>query len=118
MNLSIVEGCFQIEFTFTEQLLAARLNGIWRVPLTSIVRVTTDLPPTNWREIRAPGTAIPCVIKAGTYYTDRGKEFWYVTRKNDFAKVLNIKLDHDSYERIVLNDIENNLEWQERLTRQ
>ena len=31
-----------------------------------------------------PVTFIPGVIKAGTYLTNRGKEFWYVTRKNRF----------------------------------
>jgi hypothetical protein len=115
MILSIVDGCFQIEFTSTEQFLAVRLHKFWQIPLTNITNVTTDLPPNKWNDLRAPGTAVPCVIRAGTYYTDRGKEFWYVTRKNDFGKVLNIELANDSYQRIVLNDVENHLQWQQRL---
>ncbi|WP_353932665.1 hypothetical protein WJM97_08795 [Okeanomitos corallinicola TIOX110] len=115
MNLNIIDDCLQIEFTFTEQLLAARLHKSWQIPLTNIIQVTTELPPNTWKEIRAPGTAIPGVIKTGTYYTDRGKEFWYVRRKNNFGNVLNIQLANESYQRIVLNNIENNDEWQQKL---
>ena len=35
------------------------------------------------KEIKAPGTSIPGLIKAGTFYSNRGKEFWYVTKGKD-----------------------------------
>jgi hypothetical protein len=47
------------------------------------------LSPT-WKEIRAPGTAIPGLIKAGTYYTFRGKEFWML-KKKDFPIRIELK---------------------------
>ncbi|WP_254444709.1 hypothetical protein [Anabaena sp. UHCC 0187] len=81
MELSIIDDKLQIEFSLKEQLLAVRFNKIWQIPLTHIIQVTTDLPPNDWKELRAPGSFVPGVIKAGTYYTDRGKEFWYVTKK-------------------------------------
>ena len=116
MELSIIDDKLQIAFSLKEQLLAVRLHKIWQIPLSHIIQVTTDLPPNNWKELRAPGSFGPGVIKAGTYYTDRGKEFWYVTKKNDFDNVLNIQLEDENYKRIVLNDIENNLEWLRQLT--
>ncbi|MFM6134684.1 MAG: hypothetical protein ACKPCP_11040 [Sphaerospermopsis kisseleviana] len=116
MDLSIIDHNLQIEFSLKEQLLALRFNKLWEIALTHIIQVTTDLPPNNWKEIRAPGSFVPGLIKAGTYYTDRGKEFWYVTRKNNFGNVLNIELVEEDYKRIVLNDVENHWEWQNRLT--
>lgn len=116
MNLSIIDNNLQIEFTLKEQLLCVRLNKIWQIPLSNITQVTTELPSTNWRDIRAPGTSIPGIIRAGTYYTGRGKEFWYVTKKNNFGNVLTIELGNENYQRIILNDIENNQKWQQQLT--
>ncbi|MTJ54019.1 hypothetical protein FJR38_15875 [Anabaena sp. UHCC 0253] len=117
MNLSIIDDKLQIEFSLKEQLLAVRFNKLWQIPLTHIIEVTTDLPPNNWKEIRAPGSFVPGLIKAGTYYTDKGKEFWYVTKKDDFGNVLNIELEDEDYKRIVLNSVPNNLEWRSQLTR-
>ncbi|MBD2450396.1 hypothetical protein H6G76_25220 [Nostoc sp. FACHB-152] len=112
MQLSIVEEKLQIEFTWKEKLLAARFHKLWQIPLANIKNVTTAKPQSTWKELRAPGTLIPGVIKAGTYYTDRGKEFWYVNKDSDY---LNIELQDESYERIILT-VENNNYWQQQLT--
>ncbi len=53
----------------------------FEISLEHIVEVRTEAPETSWREIRAPRTYLPGVMKAGTYYTPRGKEFWYATKK-------------------------------------
>lgn len=111
MQLSIVEKKLQIEFTGKEQLLAVRFHKLWQIPLVNIEEVTTAKPQSNWKELRAPGTFIPGVIKAGTYYTDRGKEFWYVNQDKNY---LNIKLQDESYKRIILT-IDNNNYWQQQL---
>ncbi|MGB7059068.1 MAG: hypothetical protein WBD58_15290 [Geitlerinemataceae cyanobacterium] len=80
-------------------------------PLEHIQRVTTEEPSSSWREIRAPGTFIPRVIKAGTYYTSLGKEFWYVTRDRDY---LAISLKNESFDKIVLT-VDRNTSWLERI---
>ncbi|MBD2436288.1 hypothetical protein [Nostoc sp. FACHB-110] len=112
MQLSIVENKLQIEFTWQERLLAARLNKLWQIPLANIEEVTTAKPQSHWKELRAPGTFIPGVIKAGTYYTDRGKEFWYVNQDSNY---LIIELQDESYNRVILT-IDNNNYWQQQLT--
>lgn len=112
MQLSIVDDQLQIEFTWKEQLLAVRFQKIWEIPLTHIKQVTTAKPQSSWQELRAPGSFVPGLIKAGTYHTNRGKEFWYVNRETNY---LTIELQDESYKRIILT-INNNQFWQQRLT--
>jgi hypothetical protein len=113
MQLGIIDNKLQIEFTLKEQLLAVRWHRIWQIPLAHITQVTTTEPQSNWKELRAPGSFIPGVVKAGTYYTNRGKEFWYVDRETDY---LTVELQNESYARIILT-VGNNLGWQQQLTR-
>ena len=113
MNLTITEGNLHIELAFKEQLAAARLHKLWEIPLSHIQQVTATAPKTTWKELRAPGTFIPGWLKFGTYYTERGKEFWLVNyRQNNY---LTIELQKESYQRIVLT-IENNEFWQQKIS--
>jgi hypothetical protein len=114
MNLSIIDQKLHIEFKLQEQLLAARLHNSWEIPLEHIQAVTTAKPESNWKELRIPGSFIPGIIKAGTYYTNRGKEFWYVNRDKDF---LTIELQDESYKRIILT-VDDNESWREQITHQ
>jgi hypothetical protein len=112
MNLNVVDQNLQIEFTFKEQLLAARFHKLWQIPLAHIIQVTTVKPQKNRQELRTPGSFFPGVIKAGTYYTNQGKEFWYVTQDRDY---LTIELRDEPYQRIILT-IDNNESWQQTLS--
>ena len=97
MKLQIVNDTLDIQFSTTEKILA--IHGSMAVPLSHIVQATgMPLEPT-WMQIRMPGTNIPGIIKAGTYYTNRGKEFWYLTRGNE---VLRLEFKDESYDRIVI----------------
>lgn len=114
MQLTITDNKLQIEFTWKEQFWAVRWQQLWQIPLAHIKQATTAKPQSSWKELRSPGSLIPGVIKAGTYYTDRGKEFWYVNRDADY---LTIELEDESYKRIILT-IDNNSYWQEQLITQ
>ena len=114
MNLSIIGDKLQIELEWYEQLWAFTLNKTLEIPLNHIQSATTEEPASNWAEIRAPGTFLPGVIKAGTYYTKNGKEFWYVTSDKHY---LTLELNNESYKRIVLT-LEGNEAWQERISEQ
>ncbi len=111
MNLSITGNQVCIELEWYEQLWAFTIDKTLTIPLANIEAVTTDEPLSNWAEIRAPGTFLPGVIKAGTYYTRQGKEFWYVTRDKDY---LTLNLKDESYKRIIIT-IDHNQEWMERI---
>lgn len=108
MKLEISNGKLKIDLGDLEKVLAVR--GGFEIPLENIVKAGTEAHRTGWRETRAPGTHLPGAIKAGTYYTPRGREFWYVTEKG----VLVLELEHESYTRIVLS-MDGNKEWAERI---
>lgn len=111
MKLSVEGNKLKVRLEGLEKLLA--LKGAVEVPLELIERVSTEEPARSWRDIRAPGTYIPKLVRAGTYYTPRGKEFWYVTRGR---RPLVIELRAGGYKRIVLGlrDGENE-RWKRRL---
>jgi hypothetical protein len=69
MKLHLENDSLTIELEWYEQLWAFTIDRQMRIPLNQIDRVTTAEPESNWAEIRAPGTFLPGIIKAGTYYT-------------------------------------------------
>jgi hypothetical protein len=111
MQLSISDQTLNIDLDGWEQLWAFYFNADLKVPLAHITEVSTELPASDWREVRLPGTFLPGVIKAGTYYTPNGREFWYVTQRDRY---LTLKLENEFYNRIVLA-IDDNLLWAERI---
>jgi hypothetical protein len=113
MKLYLADNLLTIELEWYEQLWAVTLDRQMHIPLDRIDRVTTTEPQSNWAEIRAPGTFLPGVIKAGTYYTKRGKEFWYVTADRNY---LTLELHDEPYQRIAIN-IADNTAWGERIDR-
>ena len=110
MKLTIYEGKLRIGFGNFERVLAVKRG--FEIPLEHIVEVKTEAPKTSWKEIRFPGTYVPGVIKAGTYYTPRGKEFWCVTKKG----CLVLELRNEPYKRIVLS-VERYEQWAERINK-
>ena len=96
----------------TERLWSFKFGPI-SVPRQHVIGAEATLPPTTWKELRAPGTFLPGVIKAGTYYTDRGKEFWYAVRSRRDSP-LTIELQEESYRRLVIT-IEDAANWAERI---
>jgi hypothetical protein len=114
MNLSINHTNLVICLDWVERLLAVHLGETITIPLSQILSVSADLPPTTWREVRAPGSFVPGLIKAGTYYTDEGRAFWYVTPKHQY---LNLQLSTDEYYKRIVVNVENAAEWVDRLQR-
>lgn len=114
MNLIITNENLQIKLTFLEQFFAFRFRKNLEIPLAHIKQLTTAKPRSSWKDLRSPGTFLPGVIRAGTFYTERGKEFWYVTKDRNY---LVIELKDESYQGIILN-VDNNEFWRQRLTQQ
>jgi len=108
LKLEISNVKLRIDLGDLEKALAIR--GGFKIPLQNIVKAGTEAHRTGWKEVRAPGTHLPGVIKAGSYYTPRGKEFWYVTDKG----VVVLELENEPYQRIILS-IDENKEWAERI---
>ena len=91
VKLGIIEKILGIHWSF-------------KIPLEDISETHTRIPIQSFKELRFPGTFFPGIIKAGTYLTERGREFWYVTRKKKF---LTIELKKGFYKRIILSVNEN-----------
>lgn len=87
IHLSLIEKIFS-------------LHGDFRIPKKDIVNVSQDLPRSTWRDLRIPGTFFPGLIKAGTYFTPRGREFWYVTRFQN--EPVSIELKNSFYKHLIL----------------
>lgn len=84
-----------------ERLLAGRRRSELVVPLERIEGVSTRRPDRQRKRLRWPGTHIPSLIKAGTYVSAAGREFWYVTRDRDYL-VVSIAGRDERYCRLVL----------------
>lgn len=46
--------------------------------------MSTGPPASSLKDVRLPRTHLSGMVKAGTYLTGRGKEFWFVTRGRRF----------------------------------
>lgn len=99
MQLTIEDSAIKIQLEPAERLWAFHLSSQIQVPLNSLSSVRLERPETTWRELRSPGTYLPGVIKAGTYYTERGREFWYVQGNQ---RCLCLDMSAGYYKRIVL----------------
>ena len=111
MKLSITNNKLRIELSFAEKF--ASLKNSFEIPLKNIRFVSTKKPKAGIFDIRAPGTYIPGLIRAGTYFSKRGREFWFVKKNKNH---LIIELADEKYTRIILS-IENNKDWERRIKR-
>lgn len=87
-----------ITLSFWEKIWS--VHGNFVLEKSNVSSVSLGKPQSSWKELRVPGTMLPGVIKAGTYLTNRGKEFWYVSRTNKFP--ITIELRSSSYKRLVI----------------
>lgn len=111
MKLSLVNDTLKIHWEWYEQLWGFNWQNPFVIPYSHITAVSIDEPQSNWKELRAPGTFLPGVIKAGTYYTPSGREFWYVTQDCNY---LILELQDETYQRIILT-LENSHFWQDQI---
>jgi hypothetical protein len=96
MKLHLEDSTLHIELSVSEKVLS--LRGSFAIPWSHITEVKAAEPESNWWDIRAPGTFLPGVIKAGTYYTRRVKEFWYYPKGK---KPLVLELKDENYKRVI-----------------
>lgn len=112
MNLAIEDDRLTLTLQGAERLWAFKLAPIV-IRRADVVRAEPALPPSSFFDIRAPGTGLPGVIRAGTYYTDRGTEFWYVVRSRK-DQPLTIELSSVPYRRVAVT-IDGAVGWAARI---
>jgi hypothetical protein len=97
VNIIIDNDVIRIELSSLEKII--EFHGSFKIPISQIREISTDLLPPKWKEIRAPGTAIQGLTKAGTYYTYRGKEFWMLKKSDN---PIRIELSNNKLKRLIL----------------
>lgn len=82
------------------------LHKIWAlknqlsIATKNIVRAyQDDSELTGWKGWRMPGTHIPYVITAGTYYKNGDRTFWDVVNKEN---AIIIKLKDEKYQKLII----------------
>lgn len=98
MQIFFDDSNLYIKFNTIEKILGVHWS--FTIPLNTISDIRTDSPTHLSHGLRFPGTFFPGLIKAGTYLTSRGKEFWYTTRNKKF---LSIEIRQGFYKRIILS---------------
>lgn len=115
MNLILTVNTLRITWTGSERLWAVLLKPELEIPLAAITQVSTEPAEMGRWDLRAPGTAWPRVIRAGTYYTQRGRELWSVQAPQEPEGYLVLDLQESHYQRVVLK-LPNNQLWCDRIS--
>jgi len=91
----------------TLHLTVEGMDKVWAlksqlsIPLRNItaVRLDGEIAKKWWHGLKMPGTSIPFVITAGTFYQDGKRVFWDIHHPQE-AVVLS--LDHETYDELVI----------------
>lgn len=112
MNISFVDDQkLQISWEWYEQVLAFNYHQNIILPYDHIQSISTSIPASSWAEIKSPGLTLPGVMKVGTYYSSRGKEFWYVTQEQNY---LTLELTNENWQRIIIT-VDDHQTWAEQI---
>ena len=99
-----------VDFSVDGGILEIRVRGVhklWalksriRLPLAGVrdVRHDPDVARTLWKGWRLPGTHVPGLITAGTFYRGGEREFWDVRRPR---RVVVVELEAAAYDRLIV----------------
>lgn len=100
MKLTITSKYLKIFFSLQEKLLG--FHGNFTVPRNHVKKIHHTLPKKGFY-LRCPGTYLPWIITAGTYYVKRKtweREFWYYQHH---TPPIVIELRDEKYDRLVIN---------------
>lgn len=99
VDLSVAEGKLTLHVRGADKLWA--LKSSLEIPLVHIARVRSDPEVARgwYHGIRMPGTNVPGVITAGTFYQDGKRIFWDVHHPE---KTIVIELHDENYNQLIV----------------
>jgi hypothetical protein len=99
VDLSISDGKLSLHVRGADKLWAFKSS--LEIPLAHIAGVQADSEVARgwWHGIRMPGTNLPGVITAGTFYQDGNRVFWDV---HNPEKTIVINLHDERYNKLVV----------------
>lgn len=98
MKIQLAQSNLKIQLNPFEMWVS--FHGSLAIPLVNVSCAAADKPAWNMVSIRSPGTHIPFLLKAGTYQSSSGREFWCATLK---SRHLVIFLNGWNFDRIILS---------------
>ncbi|MBI2548611.1 hypothetical protein HYW21_04645 [Candidatus Woesearchaeota archaeon] len=112
MEIRLTQDTLVIVFAGLEKVAA--LKGTLTIPRNCILLADASIPWKHWTWFRV-GTYIPFFLKAGTFWTDKGKEFWYVKHG---MYGLTVELQNAPYKRIVLGlSAKESMQWAKQINK-
>ena len=99
VDLSISEGKLLLHVHGADKLWA--LKSSLEIPLQHVAAIRADPEAARgwWHGLKLPGTNIPGVITAGTFYQDGKRVFWDV---HDPEKTIVIDLHDERYNQLIV----------------
>jgi hypothetical protein len=99
VDLTIADGKLKLNVEGADKLWA--FKGNLEIPLEHIAGIRADAEIAHgWLHgIRMPGTSIPGVITAGTFYQEGQRVFWDVHNADN---AIVIDLQHDKYRELIV----------------
>jgi hypothetical protein len=99
VDLSILEGNLVLRVHGADKLWA--LKSSLEIPLAHITEIRADPSVAHgwWRGMRMPGTNIPGVLTAGTFYQDGKRIFWDVHHPD---KTVVLELRDERYNELIV----------------
>lgn len=99
VDISVADGKLVLHVQGLDKLWA--LKSILEIPLAHVEGIRVDAAVAHgWSHgVRMPGTNVPGVITAGTFYQDGKRVFWDV---HDSAKTIVIDLQDETYQQLIV----------------
>ena len=99
VEITVADGHVVFDVQGWDQLWA--LKSRLEIPLANVrgVRADPDVARGWWKGIKAPGTHLPGVIVAGTFYQDGKRIFWDV---KDPERTIVVELADDRYDELIV----------------
>lgn len=99
VDLSISDGKLVLHVRGADKLWA--LKSSLEIPLVHIAEIRADSTVAHgwWHGLRMPGTNIPGVLTAGTFYQDGKRVFWDVHKPENTVV---IKLKDERYNELIV----------------
>ena len=99
VDVSVEQGRLRLEVQGWDKMWALRSR--LEIPLEHVYSVRIDPEPARgaWHGLRLPGTEIPGLLTAGTFYQ---KGDWVFYDVHDPERTVVLELDHEHYKRLVI----------------
>jgi len=99
VKINLIDENIEFEILGSHKLWA--FKSLIKVNINNIEKIYKKDAKYDWfAGWRIPGTSFPFLITAGTYYKNKQKHFWDVTK---FKEVYVIELKNSEYEKLFLN---------------